>query len=74
MRRQAIVLSKRPKFAVGTFQADHLTMFTRLDSVAQGGRHSLMYGKGAIEATLLINHRLDNCMQVAACYQLFSHL
>ena len=74
MRRQANVLSKRSKFAVGTFQADHLTMFTRLDSVAQGGKHSLVYDRGAIEATLLINHRLDNCTQVAACYQLFSHL
>ena len=33
-----------PKFAVGAPQADHLTMFTRLDSVAEGGKPSLVYG------------------------------
>ena len=37
------ILSQRSKFAVGTPQADHLTMFTRLDSVALGGKHSLVY-------------------------------
>ena len=41
VRRQVNVLSQRSKFAVGTFQTDHLTMVTKLNSVAQGGKHSL---------------------------------